>query len=192
MENVTVIYRLKPAESVPEVPDLNLFQFADILGDNDLSLVRRQPRTNESLLARWTSSQCELAAEYRQGAVIPDVSVWGSYLLMSHRAYTVFNSVIVDAGEFLPLQVGDMPMYIFVPLFFAGENRTRTRFCYKDGVACGLETLVFEPCSIAGKSIFKSEMYGPTGIFVTDAFKKMFDKHGFEGLVFDQNLAGIF
>lgn len=192
MENTTTVYRLKPVENSYEVPELDLFGFADILGDEDLSLVRRQPRTNESLLDKWTPSRCELASEYKQGLPVPDVSFWGSYLLLSEEAYHAFKTLLADAGEFLALQVGYMQMYIFVPLQFAKEDTSKTLRHYEDGFESGVETLVFKQSSLADKSVFKSEMYGALGLFATDSFKRIYDKHNFAGIEFDKDLAGIF
>lgn len=192
MENTTTVYRLKPVANSYEVPDLDLFAFADILGDEDLSLVRRQPWTNESLLDKWTPSRCELASEYKQGLPVPDASFWGAYLLLSEDAYDASKTLLVDAGEFLALQVGYMQMYIFVPLQFAKEDTTKTVLHYEDGFECSVETLVFEQSSLADKPVFKSEIYGTHGLFVTDSFKEAYDKHDFTGIEFDKNLAGIF
>ncbi|MAD76478.1 MAG: hypothetical protein CML20_17105 [Rheinheimera sp.] len=192
MEKTITVYRLKPVANSYEVPELDLFGFADILGDDDLSLVRRQPRTNESLLDKWTPSRCELAPEYQQGLTVPDVSFWGSYLLLSEEAYNAFKTLLVDVGEFLALQVGYMQMYIFVPLHFAQEDTSKTLRHYEDGFECGVETLVFEQSSLADKPVFKSEMYGTHGLFVTDKFKVIYVKHNFTGVEFDEHLAGIF
>lgn len=192
MEKTTSVYRLKPVENSYEVPELDLFGFADILGDEDLSLVRRQPRTNESLLDQWTPSRCDLASEYKQGLPVPDVSFWGSYLLLSEEAYNALKTLLADAGEFLALQVGYMQMYIFVPLQFAKEDTSKTLRHYEDGFESGVETLVFKQSSLADKSVFKSEMYGAHGLFATDSFKGIYDKHKFAGIEFDKDLAGIF
>ena len=192
MEQAIVAYRLKPVENSYEVPALDLFQFAEILGDDGLSLVRRQARTNESLLERWTPSRCELADEYKDGLPVPDVSLWGKYLILSEEAFNAFESMLSKDGEFLPLQVGFMQMYIFVPLQFAEEDKSKTLKRYEDGFECGVETLVFEQGSIENKAVFKSKMYGPHGLFATSKFKTLFDKHGFFGIEFDRDLAGIF
>lgn len=191
-EQKTTIYRLKPIENAYEVPELDVFQFADILGDEDLSLVRRQPRTNESLQQKWTPSSCKLAAAYQQGLPVPDISFWGSYLLFSAQAYSDFKNLLANVGEFLALQVGDMQMHIFVPLQCATEDALKTVRRYEDGVECGVKTLVFEPSSVAGKAVFKSAMYGTHGLFVTHSFKVIYNKHNFTGVTFDEDLAGIF
>lgn len=192
MDKTMTVYRLKPAEHSYEVPQLDLFQFADMLGDENLSLVRRQPRTNESLLEKWTPSSCKLAAAYQQGLPVPDISFWGSYLLFSAQAYTAFKILMANVGEFLALQVGDMQMYIFVPLQCAKEDALKTILRYEDDVQCGVETLVFEPSSVADKAVFKSAMYGTHGLFVMHSFKVIYNKHDFTGIAFDEDLAGIF
>lgn len=187
-----MIYRLKPTENSIEVPDLSLLQFADILGDGDYSLVRSQPRTNEPLSDRWKTTQCDLSPEYIEGKEIPDVSYWGSYLFMTQRAYDVFKGPLKEEGEFLPLTVASKPMYIYIPLTFGQEDTTSTVKHFEDGYECGLEQLVFVESDVADKCVFKSKMYGYHSLFVTEAFKQMFEKEGFNGLEFDADLAGVF
>lgn len=191
-EQKTTIYRLKPVDNSYEVPELDIFQFANILGDEGLSLVRRQPRTNESLLQKWIPSSCKLATAYHQGLQVPDISFWGSYLLFSAQAYTAFKTLLENVGEFLALQVGDMQMHIFVPQQFATEDTSRTLRRFEDGFECGVKTLVFEPSSLANKAIFKSLMYGTHGLFVAHSFKVIYNKHDFKGVTFDEDLAGVF
>ena len=187
-----MIYRLKPTENSIEVPDLSLLQFADILGDDDYSLVRSQPRTNQALSARWKTAKCDLAAEYIEGKEIPDLSYWGSYLFMSERAYDVFSEPLKEQGEFLPLTVANQPMHIYIPLTFGQEDTTRTVKHFEDGYECGLERLVFVDADVANKWVFKSKLYGYHALFATDTFKKRFEEAGFTGLEFDTDLAGVF
>lgn len=187
-----MIYRLKPTENSIEVPDLSLLQFADILGDNDYSLIRSQPRTNEPLSARWKPTQCELAPVYRKDLAVPDVSYWGSYLVMTEHAYQVLSRYLKSVGEFLSLTVSDQTMHIFVPLAFGQEDLAQTVKHFEDGYECGLEQLAFVESDISGKWVFKSQMYGYQALFATDAFKKVFEGSGFTGLEFDTDLAGVF
>lgn len=187
-----MIYRLKPIVNSVEVPDLSLLQFADLLGDDDYSLILRQPRTNESLSARWKTVKCDLAPEYIEGKEIPDVSYWGSYLFMTQHAYEVFSEPLKEEGEFLPLTVTSQPMYIYIPLTFGQEDTTRTAKHFEDGYECGLEQLVFVDSDVASKWVFKSSMYGYHTLFVTEKFKKLFEQFGFTGLEFDADLAGVF
>lgn len=187
-----IIYRLKPIENSAEVPDLSLLQFADILGDDDYSLVRSQPRTNEPLSARWKPTECELAPVYRKGLTVPDVSYWGSYLVMTEQAHQVLSKYLKSEGEFLPLTVSGQAMHIFVPLVFGQEDPARTVKHFEDGYECGLEQLAFIDDDVANKSVFKSKLYGYHALFATEAFKQMFDQSGFTGLNFDSDLAGMF
>ena len=59
------VYRLKSIINSYEVIDLDIFEFAEIIGDEDLSLVRSQPRTNESLLNTWRTPSCSFSKEYK-------------------------------------------------------------------------------------------------------------------------------
>lgn len=187
-----MIYRLKPIGNSVEVPDLSLLQFADFLGDNDYSLILRQPGTNESLSAHWKTVKCDLAPEYIEGKEIPDVSYWGSYLFMTQHAYDVFNGPLKREGEFLPLTVAGQPMYIYIPLTFGQEDTTRTVKHFEDGYECGLEQLVFVDDDVANKWVFKSKLYGYHALFATDTFKRRFEDARFTGLEFDTDLAGVF
>lgn len=187
-----MIYRLKPAEYSIEVPELSLLQFADILEDDDYSLVRRQSRTNEPLSARWKPTQCELAPVYRKGLAVPDVSYWGSYLVVTEHAYQVLSKHLASEGEFLPLSVSGRPMHIFVPLVFGQEDSSQTVKHFEEGYECGLEQLVFVASDVADKWVFKSSMYGYHALFATDTFKRRFEDARFTGLEFDTDLAGVF
>ncbi|SEA84630.1 hypothetical protein [Alkalimonas amylolytica] len=186
------VYRLKPVENSIEVLDLSLLQFADILGDEDYVLIRSQPRTNESLSARWKHTECKLAPFYQKGQSIPDISYWGSYLVMTKQAYSVFQEPLSREGEFLPLSVSNKPMYIYIPLTFGQEDKTRTVKHFEDGYECGLEQLVFDKTDVSKKWIFKSAMYGFHALFVSEAFKELFEQSGFSGVIFDSDLAGAF
>lgn len=186
------VYRLKPVENSVEVMDLSLLQFADILSDEDYVLVRSQPRTNESLSARWKHTECKLAPFYQKGHSIPDISYWGSYLVMTEQAYSVFQEPLSREGEFLPLSVSNKPMYIYIPLMFGQEDITQTVKHFEEGYECGLEQLAFDETDVSTKWIFKSAMYGFHALFASEAFKKAFEQAGFCGIVFDSNLAGTF
>ncbi|MCE9685812.1 hypothetical protein LZP73_06220 [Shewanella sp. AS16] len=186
------IYRLKPIENSVEVADFSLLEFAEVLGDNDLSLVRSQPRTNASLAANWRPTSCNLAPAYKKGHAIPDVSYWGSYLLMSSSAYELFRAQLEHDGEFLPINVEGNNMFIFIPLTFGKEDFSRTVKHYEDGYECGLELLTFDNASVANKLIFKSQLYGTHALFATEQFKLAFERAGLAGIEFDTDLANIF
>lgn len=186
------IYRLKPPKNSYEVLDLDLLKFAEIIGDKDLSLVRSQPRTNESLLARWQPTTCSLSLEYKNNEPIPDVSFKGSYLLMTDVAHNKFKSLLENEGEFLPIQVDDNKMYIYNCLSFGEEDKTLCIRKYEDGYEIGLETLVFVIDDVDKRTIFKSKMNGSRTLFVTDKFKSIFDENRFKGLTFDRDLINIF
>lgn len=192
MDNSMKIYRLKPIENSIEVLDFSLLDLADIIGDEDLSLIRRQPRTNESLAAKWQETQCNLASAYKNGNSVPDVSYWGTYLIMSMTAYELFKGQLENEGEFLPINVESVQMYIFVPLIFGQEDLSRTVKHFEDGYECGLDQLSFDTDSVANKSIFKSLLYGTHALFATEKFKLKFEQAGFNGLEFDTDLVSVF
>ncbi|WP_350997943.1 hypothetical protein [Shewanella sp. TB7-MNA-CIBAN-0143] len=186
------IYRLKPIENSIEVPDFSLLDLAETIGDEDLSLIRRQPRTNESLAGKWRQTQCNLASAYKNGKPVPDVSYWGTYLIMSMTAYELFKTQLENEGEFLPIKVESAQMYIFVPLIFGKEDLSRTVKHFEDGYECGLEQLSFDAHCVAETSIFKSLLYGTHALFATEKFKLKFDQASFTGLVFDTDLVSVF
>lgn len=186
------VYRLKPLEYSVEVPQLSLIKFAEIIGDDDFSIIRRQPRTNERLSDRWTPVRCALAPQYKNVRHVPDVSFWGSYLLLSKRAYKALSPVLANEGEFLPLHVANLPMYLFVSLQFAKEDLAKTHHRYEEGIEYGLSELVFNRRDIANKAVFKSLLYGGHALFATGKFKSAFEEYNFTGIAFDEDLAGTF
>ena len=187
------IYRLKPAVNTYEVIDLDLIQFAELLGDDaSFSLVRSQPRTNESLLPRWKEPKVDLSEPFRGGEPIPDISCKGIYLVLTDPAYQAFRELLARDGEFLPLIAGGQKFWLFNCRSFGKEDMEVTRITLLDGYPDGLEALAFDEGDIKDKTVFKSELDECFSLFVTDAFVQRYKACGYTGLRFDENLIDIF
>lgn len=186
------IYRLKSMVNSYEVIDLDIFEFAEIIGDDDLSLVRSQPRTNESLLDTWETPSCSYSKEYKQAVKYPDISFWGTYLLMSATAKTKMVALLSDFGEFLPLSVEGDEFYLFNCLTFGLEDKQLCVVKYNEGIKDGLESLAFDIQDVQSKPVFKSNLQGSRTLFVNEKFKQCYDANNFSGLRFDTELLNIF
>mgnify|MGYP003624414363 FL=1 len=186
------IYRLKSMVNSYEVIDLDIFEFAEIIGDEDLSLVRSQPRTNESLLNSWGLPSCSFSKEYKQAEKYPDISFWGTYLLMSADAKSEMFELLNGFGEFLPLKVEGYEFYLFNCLTFGVEDKQLCLLKYNEGIEDGLESLAFEAQDAQLKPIFKSKLQGSRTLFANEKFRQCYDSNNFSGLRFDTELLNIF
>jgi len=186
------VYRLKSMVNSYEVIDLDIFEFAEIIGDEDLSLVRSQPRTNESLLNTWVTPSCSFSKEYKQAGQHPDISFWGAYLVMSAGAKNEMYELLSDFGEFLPLKVEGVDFYLFNCLTFGLEDKQLCILKYTEGLEDGLESLAFDTQDVQLKPIFKSKLQGSRTLFANEDFKQCYELNNFSGLRFDTELLNIF
>ena len=188
----TKVYRLKREINSYEVPDLDLMQVAKLIGDTDLKLVRRFARLHESIKDRWVQPECPLSEPFQNGTPLPDISFWGSFLLLNSKAKECLMPLIAKDGELLPLII-DGVHYDFFNCMSAGKEQAE--LClkkYLDGFECGLETLVFNEDSLQDLNIFKSELEGYKALFVSEVFKQCCEKHHLTGVRFDEELLNIF
>ncbi|BBW91054.1 hypothetical protein PS1M3_11410 [Pseudoalteromonas sp. PS1M3] len=186
------VYRLKSIINSYEVIDLDIFEFAEIIGDEDLSLVRSQPRTNESLLNTWGAPSCSFSKEYKQAERYPDISFWGTYLLMSADAKRAMYELLNGFGEFLPIKVEGCDFYLFNCLTFGLEDKQLCILKYSEGIEDGLESLAFNSEDVQSKPVFKSKLQGSRTLFANEKFKQCYDSNNFSGLRFDTELLNIF
>ncbi|MBJ7553848.1 hypothetical protein [Marinomonas spartinae] len=185
------VYRIKYPEDSFEVIDLDMFAFADIIGDEDLTLVRSQPRTNESLKSRWKSVKCNIAEEWKNKP-LPAISYWGSYLIFTQKAYDVFANTLEPFGEFLPLLAEGNQLYIYNCLTFVSEDETQCIRSYEDGYPIGFKSLAFENSDLKDKQVFKSKLFGTHTLFATDSFRSLFSQENMTGIRFDTYLVDPF
>lgn len=187
-----MIYRLKRPVNSHELIALDVMMLGKLLGDDDLSLVRRLGRLNESLAERWRVPVCSYHKHYREEQPKPDVSFWGPFLLLTQLAYDKLKSVLQGDGEFLPVQSEGDKLYFFNCLSVGEEAKGQCLKKYEDGYECGLETLVFNDADVAAKVIFKSKLEGYRTLFASDELKQQFTDLKLDGIVFDEDLTNTF
>ncbi|WP_272165492.1 hypothetical protein [Vibrio diabolicus] len=185
------IYRLKRPIDTYEVIDFDIFQFAENLGDEQLTLVRSQPRTNESLLGRWGDVVCSISKEY-QGKTLPSISFWGSYLIFTQKAFIALSDRLSEYGEFLPINADGNELFIFNCLTFGQEDKELCEKIFEDGYEVGLKSLHFHSVDVADKLIFKSQLLGPQSLLAIEEFKRMYETCGLDGVIFDADLLNPF
>lgn len=186
------IYRLKREINLHEVPDLDLMQVAELLGDHELKLVRRFVRLNESIGAQWVQPECSLSEAFRNGETLPDLSFWGGFLVMNSKAKKCLLPLIEKDGELLPILIDGIQYDFFNCLSVGKEQQELCAKKYLDGFECGLETLFFDESSLISLNIFKSELEGYKALFVSESFKQCCEEHRLTGVRFDEDLLNIF
>lgn len=187
-----MIYRLKRPVNSHELIDLDVMKLGKLLGDSDLSLIRRLGRLSESLAERWQVPVCSYHKHYKGAVLKPDVSFWGSFLVLTPKAYTALQPVLQDDGEFLPVQADGDDLYFFNCLSIGKEAADQCLKKYEDGYECGLETLVFNDTDISTKAIFKSKLEGCRALYATDRLKQRFEASDLNGIIFDDDLLNQF
>ena len=100
----------------------------------------------------------------------------------------MFKDLIAPAGEFLPLIVGDDTYYMFNTLFVIPEegiDRSQAIDVVNTGVHMGQDRVLFREEYLAGNHVFKTPTNKLVFSYVTESFKRLYDKNQFSGLVFE-------
>ncbi|WP_417361818.1 hypothetical protein [Gallaecimonas pentaromativorans] len=189
------VYQLKPIPERFKASSLDLMTLAQqIGGPQHLTMLMRQPATNEPLAPYWQGLTVadSWAEQSRTSTELPDVALWGrGCLILNKKAFEVLGKALASEGEFLPLQVDGEAHFVFNCLSFCKEDMTLSERKYLNGIDDGLKTLFFDDADVQGRMVFKSEQVGVT-LYATESFKQAVEGAGLEGLRFDTDLLDPF
>ncbi|SBS24604.1 hypothetical protein MSP8887_00003 [Marinomonas spartinae] len=192
-----MIYRIKRKNGTADVIDLDVRQLTDKLkpyAPKSLSLMTHLamlPVNNDKLSDLWpkTGLQCLFFKDSKE--TYQDINAYGSFLVLTQKAYDVVQDSLRNYGEFLDLDVEGIPMMLFNPLVFGTEDMERSEKEYYDGEEIGIKYLVFDN-STEDKLVFKSKYTARVCMYCNDEFKELVENHSLQGLVFEKEINNIF
>tara|TARA_Y100001951_G_scaffold101708_1_gene107072 strand:- start:397 stop:954 length:558 start_codon:yes stop_codon:yes gene_type:complete len=182
-----MIFRLEAPNNTHEVIDFDVLSMAKMLGDKDFKLVRRLSNSNVSIVDRWVKPSCGFNKKYKSKSEPSDVSLWGSFLLLSPLAYESLSAELSAHGEFLPIDLNGEDWWLFNCLALGAESLAE---CVTHQAE--LEKLVFDENKLADKLIFKSELEGCKTLFCDDRLKIAVTQLPVCGVNFNTNLVEQF
>ncbi|MCG3737975.1 hypothetical protein [Vibrio cincinnatiensis] len=188
------IYQLKPDFERFKTFELDVVTLAEQLGNVELiDTLMGAPATSESLKTIWNDGvSFDFDGDSAQKNE-PDITTWDvSFLVMSKQAYEVVRSELEKVGEFLPIEIGNKPFFVFHCLSFGLEDTGLTEMEYQGGYPIGLKSLAFVEPDIRFKAVFKSKLQGAGKLFATERLKKLCDENRLQGLRFDTDLVDPF
>lgn len=182
-----MIYRIAPLKNTHEIIDLDLIGLAKILGDKDLKLVKRLSTSNISILDKWVKPTCGFNKNYKSKSSPSDVSLWGSFLVLSPVAYQSLHPALSLHGEFLPINFNGADWWLFNCLELGAELPDD---CVHNDIrySPGLEVLVFDENAVSGKFVFKSKLEGCKTLFCDERLKLSIQALPVCGVNFSTNL----
>ncbi len=187
------IYQLRNIHRHFKVLEHDPFQRAIDAGD-DVLLDRlfNEPIASKGLADVWVEESVHFTAHYDTSVKIPDISVWGSFLVITQRAVEVLKPYIGSDGEFLPIVIDGEKFQVFNVMSFGEEDKANTKHEYIDGYPAGLETLKFVESSLADKYVFKSTMQGGNLLYCDEKLKTLCYDNDLRGVDFDLDLLDVF
>lgn len=141
---------------------MTLFNGIDAGDDALLDRLYSEPIASKGLSDVWVEESVKFTAHDNTSIKIPDISVWGSFLVLTQRAVEVLKPYIGSDGELLPIVIDDEKFQAFNVMSFGEEDKASTKHEYIDGYPAGLESLNFIESSVTDKHVFKSLMQGVT------------------------------
>ncbi|WP_215396920.1 hypothetical protein [Rheinheimera oceanensis] len=184
-----MIFRIAAPKNTHELIDFDVISMAKMLGDKDFKLVRRLSNSNVSILDRWVKPSCGFNKKYKSEP--SDVSLWGSFLLLSPLAYESLSPDLSAHGEFLPIDLNGTDWWLFNCLEL-GKESLADCVSHEAAHSTELEKLVFDERALSGKLIFKSELEGCKTLFCDDRLKIAVTQLPVCGVNFNNNLVEQF
>lgn len=182
-----MIFRIEAPKNTHEVIDFDVLSMAEMLGDKDFKLVRRLSNSNVSIVDRWVKPSCGSNKKYKSKNEPSDVSLWGSFLLLSPLAYKSLSPELSAHGEFLTINLSGKDWWLFNCLALGAESLAE---CVTHQAE--LEKLVFDESKLADKLIFKSALEGCKTLFCDDRLKIAMTQLPVCGVNFNTNLVEQF
>lgn len=146
-----------------------------------------------SKLADWVEPAGSFfsSANYQGDMVkMPDLSIWGlGNLVLNEAAYHIFQPILAESGEFLPINIDGVRHYIFNTLLVIPENVVNTGEAVElidSGVHLGLDNFTFNEAMLNGAIFFKTKADKLVYSYCTDMFKQLYEKNGLCGLIFEK------
>lgn len=138
------IYQVRNIQRYYKVLEHDPYQRAIDAGDDALlDRLFNEPVTSKGLADVWLEESVQFTAHYDTSVNTPDISVWGSFLVMTQRAVEVLKPFIGSDGEFLPILIDGERFQVFNVMSFGEEDKANTKHEYIDGHPAGLEELKF-------------------------------------------------
>ncbi|MBU2071695.1 MAG: hypothetical protein KKE72_05060 [Gammaproteobacteria bacterium] len=186
-----MIFRIEAPKNTHELIDYDVISMAKMLGDKDFKLVRRLSNSNVSILDRWVKPSCGFNKKYKNRNEPCDVSLWGSFLLLSPFAYESLSSNLSAHGEFLPIDLNGTDWWLFNCLELGAESLSDC-VIHEAAHSTELEKLVFDESTLSEKLIFKSKLEGCKTLFCDDRVKMAVTQLPVCGVNFNTNLVAQF
>ncbi|MBT0003194.1 hypothetical protein ACRTDN_00185 [Vibrio alginolyticus] len=187
------IYQIRNLNRYFKVLEHDPFQRAMAAGDGVLlDRLFNEPVRALGLADVWVEESVKFTAHYKTSVKIPDISVWGSWLVLTPRAVEVLRPYIETDGEFLPIVIDGEKFQVFNVMSFGEEDKEHTKHEYIDGHPAGLEMLKFVESSVTDKYVFKSFMQGCNLLYCDDKLKNLCNEHDLRGVEFDLDLLDVF
>lgn len=192
-----MIYRIKRKNGTADVIDLDVRQLTDKLkpyAPKGLSLMAHLamlPVNNDKLSDLWPKKGIKCSFFKDSKDTYQDLNSYGSFLVLTQKAYNIVKVSLERYGEFLDLDVEGIPMVLFNPLVFGKEDTERSEKEYYDGEEIGIKHLVFDN-STEDKLVFKSKYTARVCMYCNDEFKTLVESNSLQGLVFEKDVNNIF
>ncbi len=152
---------------------------------------------NESLLdclkVEWDPVSVSFESDQKSNQA-PDISVWNySCLVLSAKAKSALETLLLEHGEFLPLDNG---YWLFNCLnSIGGEAVDPEKSTFQIDAEDSLhipKVLFLKPEAIEDKPLFKPGFAHNSFLMCSSEFKEIASRENLEGVVFEENLAKVF
>lgn len=127
-----------------------------------------------------------------KGSAIPDVTTWAPGTLVFSQKAVNLLPWLCDVGELLPVTTDAGTFHILNCKFVAQADESLSSRIVENGQVLEVKNIAFDFASVQKKKIFKTDYDQFRNLFCLDSLKAEIEWAELSGLLFSENLAGMF
>lgn len=133
--------------------------------------------------------------DFPRAIKIPDITLWGEFLIFNQKAYDALHEELEGYGEFLSANCEGNNYYIVNILKMAddagGVDEEQSIRKEESGIYLGVDRIVFKEDIVDRLLAFRTKLDDYQRVFCTDTLRQLVLKQGLSGLLFREDLEGI-
>lgn len=110
-------------------------------------------------------------------------------MVLSPKAYEALSAMLSPYGEFLPLEIEGETWHLYnTNSIYDDVDMSHSSQQLMDGLVMGVDALRFDEEKLGPAPVFRTNFDGRMAVYCKEAFKLAVQTHGFEALLFRDDL----
>ena len=189
-----MIYRISTNNDKYMIFHIEPKELRSKMGDDMMIHMGAEP---DKYLDHWVKPDATfyISNNFPKALKIPDITLWGEFLVLNEKAYSALSARLSEYGEYLPVNCEGNNYYIFNILKImdnsvAVDEEQSVRKVEND-IFLGVDKLVFKEDVMGDTLVFRTAFDDHQRVFCTTQFKQLIENIKLDGITFKTDLEGL-